>query len=170
VLWDKLTLLLAYSMESNLLITDPNQSPFNVGEKFESEDFTQDQVLQLNSKHGSPLAPGDIGKLMQIVSGHPYLVRKALFEIVRNKLPFPELCNAAANDDGPFGDHLQRYLVWLARHLPLKISFKSALTTGVCDTDLNFYDLRGAGLIRGHSRHAVQPRCGLYGSYFNARL
>jgi hypothetical protein len=168
--WSNLNLVLAYSTESSLLIQDQNQSPFNVGEPLESSDFTSDQVIELNQRHGSPLSRAEIDLLMSVVSGHPYLVRKALFELVANRRTFDVLRSSAADDDGPFSDHLQRSLVWLAGHEGLKAAFKSLLQTGVCDTDTNFHGLRAAGLVRGHSRQSAQPRCGLYRLYFTERL
>jgi hypothetical protein len=169
--WTKLNLVLAYSTESSLLIQDQNQSPFNVGEAFESVDFTREQVMELNHRHGSPLrSPAEIDAFMRVVSGHPYLVRKALFEMVSGGRSLGNLTGCAADDDGPFGDHLRRSLIWLAKRTDLKAAFKSVLSMGVCDTDLNFYKLRAGGLVRGHSREGVQVRCGLYHSYFAARL
>jgi hypothetical protein len=116
------------------------------------------------------LSRAEIDLLMSVVSGHPYLVRKALFELVANRRTFDVLRSSAADDDGPFSDHLQRSLVWLAGHEGLKAAFKSLLQTGVCDTDTNFHGLRAAGLVRGHSRQSAQPRCGLYRLYFTERL
>jgi hypothetical protein len=168
--WTNLNLVLVYSTESSMLIPDQNQSPFNVGESLESADFTLEQVSDLNARHGSPLKAAEVGALMDVVSGHPYLVRKAFFALATGRQRLNALFACAADDDGPFGDHLQRYLVWLARHQDLRSSFKALMHTGVCDTDLNFYHLRAAGLVRGHSRQSAQPRCGLYRSYFSARL
>ncbi len=38
--WERLTLAIVYATEPHLFITDPNQSPFNVGTKLELRDFT----------------------------------------------------------------------------------------------------------------------------------
>ena len=169
--WNNLNLVLAYSTESSLMIPDQNQSPFNVGEPLESIDFTKAQVTELNHRHGSPLAAAaEIEELMTLLSGHPYLVRRALFELVKSGRTFQDLSLCAANDDGPFADHLQRYVVSLAKIPRLKAALKSVVHNGVCDTDVDFYDLRAAGLVRGHSRQSVEPRCGLYQTYFRVRL
>lgn len=74
--WNNLNLVLVYSTESSLLITDQNQSPFNVGELLESADFTTEQVIELNQRHGSPLHEGEIELLMSVVSGHPISFEK----------------------------------------------------------------------------------------------
>ncbi|WP_318284169.1 AAA-like domain-containing protein [Brasilonema sennae] len=48
---DKLDLVLVTSTEPYQLIDDLNQSPFNVGQIIELEDFTPEQVAQLNARH-----------------------------------------------------------------------------------------------------------------------
>ena len=53
--WRRLTLAIAYATEAHLFITDVNQSPFNVGTRLTLEEFTFEQVEDLNQRHGSPL-------------------------------------------------------------------------------------------------------------------
>ena len=54
--WSRFTLVIAYATEAHLFITDVNQSPFNVGTRLTLEDFTREQVAELNRRYGSPLA------------------------------------------------------------------------------------------------------------------
>ena len=170
-LWEQLDLVLAYSTEASLLIGDQNQSPFNVGHPLETSDFTLEEVLLLNQKHGSPLKKDtEIDGLMELLAGHPFLTRKALYELVKRPMTFAALRSCAAYDDGPFADHLHRYLVVVGENSDHQAVFKAALSTGMCETDKAFHALRSAGLIRGHSRLAVQPRCELYWRYFKDRL
>ncbi len=51
----RLTLAIAYATETYLFIKDQNQSPFNVGTKLFLEDFTLQQLANLNQRYGSPL-------------------------------------------------------------------------------------------------------------------
>src|ERR1043166_1666817 len=53
--WSRLTLAIAYATEAHLFITDVNQSPFNVGTRLTLEDFTFEQVADLNRRYGAPL-------------------------------------------------------------------------------------------------------------------
>src|SRR5262249_9128197 len=53
--WRQLTLAIAYATEAHLFITDLNQSPFNVGTRLHLEDFTFEQVEELNRRYDSPL-------------------------------------------------------------------------------------------------------------------
>src|SRR5437762_8624029 len=53
--WARLTLALTYATEAHLFITDLNQSPFNVGTRMVLDEFTLDQVADLNRRYHCPL-------------------------------------------------------------------------------------------------------------------
>src|SRR5207247_1731998 len=53
--WSRLTLAIAYATEAHLFITDMNQSPFNVGFKVSLQDFSWEQVADLNARYGEVL-------------------------------------------------------------------------------------------------------------------
>ena len=169
--WRLLNLVLAYSTEATLLITDQTQSPFNVGEHLHAHDLSRLQVEDLNQKHGSPLRTvQETDLFMDLIGGHPFLVRKALYEMVDRAQPFAGLQACAVDDDGPFSDHL-RYHWWrLKESDERRAAMKSAILNGMVASDEGFFSLRSAGLVTGHSREAVQPRCGLYRAYFKERL
>lgn len=169
--WDKLNIVLSYSSEAFMFITDLNQSPFNVGYEFTLEDFTRPQVEELNRRHGSPLKTAqDIDRIMDLCHGHPYLTRRALYDLVRGGATVDAVINAAANDDGPFADHLHRYLRWFRDDPDLREAMSGAIRNGSCATDEAFYRLRSAGLVRGTSRQDAKTRCGLYAHYFGRHL
>lgn len=169
--WDQLNLVLAYATEASLLIADQNQSPFNVGETMETGDFTRTEVAGLNVRHGSPLqTDAEIDAVMALLSGHPFMTRRAFYLLVKQSLSFAELLAQAPHDDGPFADHLHRCWVTLTETPGTAQALKSALHDGACETDKDFYALRSVGLIRGSSRHSVQVRCGLYQQFFEDRL
>jgi len=169
--WTRLNLVLAYSTEATLLIKDQTQSPFNVGEGFHAHDLSRSQVEELNQKHGSPLKTVQEADLfMDLIGGHPFLVRRALYELVDRAQRFSELQACALDDDGPFGDHLRYYWWWLKDSEERRAAMKSAILRGMVASDEGFFWLRSAGLVTGHSREAVQARCGLYRAYFKDRL
>src|SRR5947208_13728322 len=85
--WSRLTLAIAYATEAHLFITDLNNSPFNVGTRLTLEDFTLEQVADLNRRYGSPLGnPAEVNRLYRLVGGHPYLLRRALHELAIHPL------------------------------------------------------------------------------------
>src|SRR5439155_1555272 len=105
--WKKLNIVLSYSTEAFLFITVLNQSPFNVGSDYTLTDFDRSQVERLNWQHGSPIqTTQEMDSIMELLQGHPFLVRKALYTRAVQKLSVDELLKRAYDDDGPFSDHL----------------------------------------------------------------
>jgi serine/threonine protein kinase len=169
--WSRLTLAIAYATEAHLFITDINQSPFNVGTRLSLDDFTLDQVGDLNRRYGSPLrSPADLQRFFKLVGGQPYLVRGGLKQLAAEAVSFEEFIAGADRDEGVFGDHLRRILVLLAKDAELAEVVRGILRSGACAALSHFYRLRSAGLIAGDSPHQVRPRCGIYDSYLRHHL
>lgn len=169
--WNNLNLVIAHSTEPYLWIQDINQSPFNVGFKIELEDFDFQQVKELNARHGRPLkTDGEIRELIELTGGQPYLMRLALYTMVKNNYSISQLKETAAGDRGLFGDHLRQILWRLQGKKGLSDSLHQILRKGMCDYETHFLRLRSAGLIKGETRDRVQMRCQLYEDYLRKHL
>jgi hypothetical protein len=168
-IWKKLDLALVTSTEPYQLIENLNQSPFNVGVVVELSDFTSDEVADLNRRHDSPLGSEEIIQLMELIGGHPYLVRSTLYLLAKNRIAFQTLKSRATDDRGPFGDHLRYHLFRLHGKEDLIEGLRGVLFRNECNDDLIFFRLRGAGLVRREGTK-VLPRCQLYADYFKERL
>jgi DNA-binding SARP family transcriptional activator len=169
--WRNLTLAIAYSTEAHLFITDVNQSPFNVGTRLALEDFTLEQVAELNRRYGSPLRQGaDVARYYGLVGGHPYLVRRGLHEMVAHGTRLAALESRAHTDEWIFGEHLRRLMVLLARDPALCDAARAVLRGGACPTDEAFYRMRSAGVFTGECAQEARPRCRLYAAYLERRL
>src|SRR5579884_19571 len=169
--WSRLTLAIAYATEAHLFITDLNQSPFNVGTRLTLSDFTLDQVAELNRRYGEPLRnEEELQRFYRLLSGHPYLVRRGLEEMVTQEMDIEAFEAQADRDDGLFGDHLRRILVSLSQDPELKEVVRGVLQGKPCPTPESFYRLRGAGVMAGESARDVYPRCQLYTTYLARHL
>ncbi len=169
--WKRLTLAIAYATEAHLFITDVNQSPFNVGTRLTVDDFTLEQVGDLNHRYGAPLrGDEELLRFTRLVGGHPYLVRKGLHEMAAHDLLLPAFEGFADRDEGIFGDHLRRILVLLAKDPALCEVVRGVLRGEPCPTPESFYRLRSAGVMAGESARDVRPRCRLYESYLSRHL
>ncbi len=168
--WKQLDLVLVTSTEPYQLIENLNQSPFNVGQVIQLEDFTLAQITELNERHGSPLDEAQVAELMTLLGGHPYLVRKALYLVTSKQLSAADLFAKAADDQGPFGDHLRYHLFRLNRKPEQKQGFLQVIQSQQCSDDDVYFRLRGAGMIMAREGAVVQPRCQLYARYFEERL
>jgi len=166
-----LNLVLAYSTEASMFIKNQHQSPFNVGEKFDLGDFDLAQLQLLNARHGSPIqSQEELDGFMQLLGGHPFLVRKALYELVAWQRTPAQIFSTSTDDDGPFGDHLRFYMLAFRESPDLCGAMRAVLDGAPCPDDLSFYRLRSAGLVRGPDRLHATARCGLYSKYFGAHL
>ena len=169
--WQKLTLAMAYATEPHLFITDLNQSPFNVGTRLTLEDFTINQIAELNQRYGNPLKPEtEVAKFFNLLGGHPYLARRGLHEQVAHGSSLEELTQRADHNEGPFGDHLRRLLTSLRQDPALCEAMRNLINGKPGLSDEHFYRLRSAGVVTGDSANEAKPRCRLYAAYLKKHL
>jgi hypothetical protein len=111
--WSRLRLLLAVSTTPARLAHGRHNSPFNIVPPVDLRNLSIGQVLELLRLYRLRDAPmADIEGLMELTSGHPYLVRLALFESAVRQRSLAEVL-ADIGLDSPFGWHLQGYRTWL---------------------------------------------------------
>jgi transcriptional regulator with XRE-family HTH domain len=163
--WRKLNLVLIISTHPYLLIDDVNLSPFNVGLNIQLKDFSEEQVADLNQRHGSPLSPEEIPALMQLVGGHPYLVRQAYYTLVSESLSLADLSAMASSPEGPFGKHLLFYQHNLKKNPVLMAAFQQVLKEQKVADESLLERLAAVGLIQS-AEGKWNARCGLYGTFF----
>ena len=169
--WMGLILAIAYATEAHLFIRDLNQSPFNVGTRVALDDFTREQVTDLNARFDSPLrTAGEIARFHRTVGGQPYLVCRGLYEMSTHKMGINELEAQADLDEGLFGDHLRRLLVSLTKDPGLCEAMREVLAGHACPTDESFYRLRSAGVFSGTSQKDAHARCQIYATYLARHL
>ena len=142
---------------------------FNVGEVLDLRDFSLEQLHELNQRHGAPLTLQQERQLMGLVNGHPYLVRRALYLMAQQRLTVDQLFRQAAEDRGPFGDHLRYHLFRIYDKLALVKALLQVIRSGDCPDEQLFFRLRGAGLVRRDGPR-VTPRCQVYATYFQEHL
>ena len=168
-LWMNLELVLCGSTEpSHFISADSTQSPFNVGERIPMEDFTKSEVSDLVQRHGLVAAEVE-EELYDLLHGHPFLTRRALYLLASKRVDFDKLRLTATSDDGPFGDHLRYYLTKLYEFKDLLGPFQQVLRNSTCSNPRLFDRLKGFGLVAG-DEHKARPRNQLYASYFGQRL
>ncbi|OQW94811.1 MAG: hypothetical protein BWK79_04705 [Beggiatoa sp. IS2] len=166
----RLTLAIAYATETYFFIQDPAQSPFNVGTKLVLNDFTLEQVADLNQRYGTPLkTQADVQGFFDLVGGHPYLVRAGLNELVTHSLSLAQFRQQVTQDDGVFGDHLRRIVMLLRRDSELAGVVRNLFNHQHPDYEA-FYRLRSAGILSGESKEDLRFRCQVYEKYLQKHL
>jgi hypothetical protein len=169
--WRNLTQILCYATEAHLLIPDLNQSPFNVGVRIRLHDFSDAEVRQLNGIYGGVLQNEEELQCFQtLLGGQPYLVRRGLNEMAQRSIPAAELAAHAAHDEGPFSDHLKRFLVLISRTPDVLQAVRAALAGQKAGDEAMFNRLRAAGLMSGSRAADGRFRCELYKTYLSRHL
>lgn len=169
-LWKKLRLVVVHSTEVYIPL-NINQSPFNVGLPVELPEFTLNQVQDLAQRHGIDWSDAHMTQLMNVVGGHPYLVRVALYQIARQDLTLDQLLQAAPTEAGPYGDHLRRHLWNLEQRPEMATAMRQtvASTQPVRLESVQAFQLHSMGLVHLQNNEVI-PRCELYRHYFRDRL
>jgi AAA-like domain len=168
--WEKLRLIVVHSTE-NYGELDINQSPFNVGLPIELTDFTASQVNDLVQRHHLNLNPDRQAQLMNLLGGHPYLIRLALYHLACQDVTLDRLLQDATTPVGIYEDHLRRHWKNLSDSPSLAEAFLTVVTTteplriGLIQT----YQLYSMGLIHKQGDMVI-PRCPLYRQYFQNQL
>ncbi|MFM9103396.1 MAG: AAA-like domain-containing protein, partial [Cyanobium sp.] len=169
LLWERFRLVLSHSQESYLQ-KDINQSPFNVGLPVELGELPPEAVANLVALHGLQLSEAELAQLRELVGGHPYLVRKALYELA-NGLPFARFLAEAPTEGGVYGDHLRGILKAVEDHPELGEALRQVVNSAepVMLRSEQAFKLESLGVLVPEGK-LVRPRCRLYASYLADRL
>jgi AAA-like domain/TIR domain len=165
-IWRKLHLVVVHSTEVYVPM-DLNQSPFNVGFSVELQEFFFLQVEALARLHGLNWQSDRISQLMEMVGGHPYLVRVALYHLAKGDLSLAEFSETAHTESGLYRDHLH-YKLWKLKQYPeLAEAMKEAIASSTpirLDPTLGL-KLDSMGLVKLKD-NTITPRYQLYRQYF----
>ncbi|MCP2731920.1 AAA-like domain-containing protein [Limnofasciculus baicalensis] len=169
-IWKKLRLVVVHSTEVYIPL-DINKSPFNVGLPIELPEFNGQQVAELAIRHGLDWPTNQVEQLMELVGGHPYLIRLAMYRIARHGVTLEELLKSAPTEAGIYTDHLRRHLWNLEKYPELIVAMREVVRDSIPVRlpSIHAFKLNSMGLVtlRGND---CMPRCKLYQDYFCDRL
>lgn len=168
--WKKLRLIVIHSTEVYIPM-NLNQSPFNVGLSIELPEFTQLQIRELAQRHCLDWSTTQVTQLEQLVGGHPYLVRVALYHVAHQNITLDQLLGQATTESGVYSDHLRRHLWNLEQYPELAIAFRKVVTANapISLNSIHAFKLHSMGLVT-IVNNLVKPRCDLYQQYFYRHL
>ncbi len=168
--WRKLKMIIAYSTEDYGKL-DIDQSPFNIGLAIKLKEFSPLQVQNLASRHR--LNREEILPLIDLVGGHPFLIRLAFYHLFYNTITLQHLLKEAATDAGIYRQHLLRLLRIIKTNTELEKAFNLVLNSHHViepkQTTIPLYQLESMGLIKLEGNTA-KVSCQLYSQYFKHRL
>jgi hypothetical protein len=172
--WQNLRLIVVYSTDFYIPL-NIHQSPFNVGLALQLPEFSPSQVLELAQRHGLTWqdTPDKVPltMLMDMVGGHPYLIRLALYYLGHERVSLAQLLQEAPTQAGLYSDHLQSYLVLLQQNLDLSAAFRQVIASEqpMRLETIAAYQLFRMGLVKFQGNEVVIG-CELYRLYFRDRL
>ncbi|HBL13782.1 MAG TPA: hypothetical protein DD379_20780, partial [Cyanobacteria bacterium UBA11162] len=106
--WKKLRLIVSHSTEVYIPL-NINYSPFNVGLTIQLPEFTPAQVAELARKYGHSLSQAEVSLLINMVGGHPGLIKQPFIELKKaNDITLEHLLSNATTDAGLYGNHLRK--------------------------------------------------------------
>jgi hypothetical protein len=168
--WGRLGLALAIATDPKMLIESGYTSPFNVTPPIMLKPFPRDKLDAFNASYQHILTEPQLDRLYALLRGHPYLTPLAFYRLIAEGSSFDAMCEHAAEEFGPFGDHLRSKLdrLYAAR---LHEAMREIVARGsVPGNDRRlFYRLEAAGLAREEDGHIV-PANELYLRFFKAVL
>lgn len=143
--WSALRLLMSLTRSPELLISDPDRSPFNIAQTLVLRDFDARQLAELAVLHHLAWGEAEKRALHELCGGHPYLLRLAMYEAQLTRQPLADILHAAYPLYGEFLRDSERRL----RKVPgLRQSFLRLLSdplTALTDSELE--PLRCLGLL-----------------------
>ena len=165
-IWKKLRLVVVHSTEVYIPL-EANKSPFNVGLPIELHPLTPEQVQVLAERYELDWSLDKSRRLIDLVGGQPYLIRKGLYHLWRQEVTLETLLTTAISPNGIYGEHLQWQKLHLERHPELAVDFAQVLQgnqkapLGVVSAS----QLQSLGLIVMQDNLTV-PSCRLYQEFF----
>ena len=170
-IWQKLKMIIVHSQDYTE--TSKNKSPFNVGESIELPEFDKSQVQELLVQHGLNWQSKQVEQLIELVGGHPYMVRVALYKIANQEMTFSKFLELAPTEAGPFSgellyhwDNLEKY--GLKNEYRKVLGVRDAIQIDAQKANI----LESMGLIKRdeNNPNKVQCFCQLYRLYFQQHL
>lgn len=169
-IWQRLRLIVAHSTEVYIPL-NVNKSPFNVGLPIELNKLTSEQTELLARQYDLNLSSDQLGWLLEMTCGQPYLTQLGLYSLWQGNITLDELARQGMEGTGIYGNHLQRLLWTLEQDERLKDAFAKVLQSShpIEIELLQAFKLESLGLVELQSNQAVLS-CKLYQSYFCDRL
>jgi AAA-like domain/CHAT domain len=167
--WSDLRLVLLHVWRKET--SNINSSPFNVGQELRLPELTPCQVQDLVALHELDWPDRQVASLIDLVGGHPHLIRLALYKVARGNMVLQTLLANADRADGLYGDHLQHHFSYLEKEPELKKLMATIVHSDrpVFISSVLLRQLKDCGLIKYHGDE-VAPANQLYRSYFRRRL
>jgi AAA-like domain len=151
-----------------------NRSPLNIGKEIKLPDLTVPQIQNLLHLHALDWNDRNILDLTNLVGGHPYLIRLALYHIANGDTTLSSLLTDAHTGNSIYIKYLQRQEKYITSDRKL-IDLMAKVVNRDCPLEIRSIDsgslvkLQELGLVENRC-NAIQPKNQLLKLYFMDRL
>lgn len=165
-LWQSLRILVSYSTSDRHFCALSPQL-FQFGMLLELEDFQVSHLQRLMAQHQLQLSDGQIARIMEMIGGHPYLIRQFFHQLTLTHLSLEQLLETAPTQSGIYSEFLYQlgydlqFSPELIQTLKRIVQVQQPLTL----TPSLTYSLYHWGLIKKQGNQVVM-KCALYRQYF----
>lgn len=172
-IWKQLRVVLAYTEPYSKI--ELRQSPFNAGKEMRLPELTQEQIQDLSQRYDLNLEINQINQLMNIIGGHPDLIRKTFESFLPSDNSLNEIFFTEEVELEIYHEHLQQHWEILRSNPELIEPLKKVIFS---DSPMDLYTtfdieaiqkLKNLGLIK-IQKNKASPRYELYRQYFCKRL
>ncbi|MDM3859325.1 MAG: AAA-like domain-containing protein [Aphanizomenon gracile PMC644.10] len=169
-LWRKLVLILAYSTDDYVIKGLAGSPLSNVGKGQELREFNDQEVLNLSQKHSLRLTETERKDLQEMIGGHPYLIRQAMYSLSQEKKTLETIFAEAETEVGIYHEYLSRLYRSICQY-SLKECLKKVIESNrpVVLNPIETFELYSLGLVL-KTTDGVEIRCRLYREYFTRYL
>lgn len=170
-MWKRLRLMIAHSTAVYIPL-NIDESPFNVGVPIQLPEFTPAQVHELAQLYELDWTEAQTKQLMDMLGGHPYLVKEAFSFLKSNRnFSLEQFLKTSVTESGIYQNHLRHLWRMIEKSSALVEALKKVINSDapVRLEERRTYQLHSMGMIclQGND---VSPRCELYRSYFHDRI
>lgn len=170
-IWQNLRLVIVCSTNADTPL-DTYQSPFDIGLPVTLPKFNLAQVKELACRYQlqQKIVLSSLKRLMDMVGGHPYLIRLAFHALSTQEITLERLIEEAPTPSGIYGDYLRGYFATILDLPELFAAFAQIVADPHTKiSSITAYRLEWLGAIE-FSGDRVVPSCQLYALYFRNYL
>jgi hypothetical protein len=163
--FDQLRIIMAVSYSPVMLIEEVRQSPFNLTQPIQIDDFSIEELSDLAWRYALFWTKSEIQKVFELVGGHPYLSRLIMHSASQNGIPLLDIVNGTTDSSRSiFDPFLSRYKTALEEDDNAMAALcQIAQGNSVIRNVRVLHRLERAGLIvRDPARGIPRLRCLLY--------
>jgi diguanylate cyclase (GGDEF)-like protein len=169
--FQKLRIVVVHSSEAYIPLK-LDRSPFNVGFPLSLPSFNLAQVQELAQRHGLDWSEGSSAQdMLDLLGGHPYLVRLALYHLSSRGGTLSQLLQEASTLSGIYRDSLRQYWAILQSHPELAAALEQVVSAdnGIELDARTSYQLESLGLVYLQGNRTF-PNCQLFRTYFRTHF